>query len=95
MKPSPVPRPSFFPDPASDRIVAIVAALGAEVGAILGRLDTIETLAARKGVFSRDEIEAYVPDDADHARRFAMQQAFVDRVFNILKQDMEENGAAR
>ncbi|MGC4251971.1 MAG: hypothetical protein QM605_11105 [Sphingobium sp.] len=84
---SPIPRPTFFADPANDRMVAVITALGAEVATLMGRLHTIETLAERNGWFSRADIETYEPDEEERLRRLGLQQAFVERVFQILRED--------
>ena len=76
------------PDPAggapADRLLAMVMALAGEVSVLRERLDTIERLAAAKGVFSAGDIDAYEPDEAALAARDRWRAGFLDRVLRIV-----------
>ena len=82
-------RPTFFRDPASDRLVAIVTALSAEVSAVADRLDTLEALLVQNGALEKGQIDAFQPSGEDAARRRARHEAFVERVFYVIRQEFE------
>ena len=85
-------RPTFFPDPASDRLTAIVTALTAEVSVLMDRVDAIESIAARKGVIAPGEVDAYVPTPEEAERRRARRDAFIGRVFFVLEEEFKALG---
>lgn len=88
-------RPKFFPEePAADRLLTIVMALATDVAALRERMDTLECLAAGKGLILADEIEAYEPSVQDRERREAWRQAFMDRLFQVLADEVAAGGAA-
>ena len=85
-------RPVFFPDPASDRLAAIISALSAEVSAIADRFDTMESLLIRKGALARGEIDHFELSADDIERRRLRHDAFVSRVFYVLQQEFDALG---
>jgi hypothetical protein len=82
-------RPNFFEDSASDRLVAIVTALSTDVAAGFDRFATLERLLIAKGVLSEGEIDSYTPSQEELARRKDKHEAFIGRVFYILKQEYD------
>lgn len=82
-------RPSFYKDPAVDRLFAVVTALTAEVSVLWDRVDTVERLLDRDGTVSRAQIEGYRPDDAVEAERTARRDAFIGRVFQVIHEEAE------
>ncbi len=78
-------RAQFYDDPAIDQLMAIVAALTAEVSVAFERLATLERVLARRGALDRAEIEAYEPDDAEAAERAGEREALIERVFQVLE----------
>lgn len=82
-------RPVFFSDPANDRLAAIIVALSAEVSAIVDRFDTMETLLTQKGVLARGEIDNFPLAEDDAARRRSRHEAFMERVFYVIRQEFE------
>ncbi len=81
-------RPQFFDDPVNDKLLAMVMALLGEVCVLRERLDTHERLAARHGMFSAADIEAFVADDNAAAERKAARQASLERVLSVLSEDV-------
>ena len=73
---------AFFPSPDTDRLLAVISALTAELVVLRSRLDTHERLAATGG-FDRLRVEAFEPDAAAAAERHAETQAIVRRVFHV------------
>ena len=87
-------RPEFFPDePAADRLMTILMSMVTEVAVLRERLDTVERLAATKGVMSAAEIDEFEPDLAVREAREAWRQEYLDRVLQVLANEVEEQGA--
>ena len=87
-------RPTFFPDePAADRLLTMVMALATDVAALRERLDTVECLAEQKGLVLGEEIESYEPSIEDRERREAWRQAFMDRLLQVLADEVAAGGA--
>ena len=84
-------RPVYFQDPEIDQLLAIVLALAGEVSVLRERLDTIERLAAARGLFSSQDIEAYSPDDQVIAEREQQRSAYIARILRVVlgEGDME------
>ncbi len=81
------PRPNFFPEePAADRLLAIVAALTTEVAVLRERQDSLERLVVDKGVLEPDELEEYTGDLHVQESRAAWREAYLERVYAILRQ---------
>ena len=87
-------RPAFFPDePGADRLMTMLMAVVTEVAVLRERLDTFERLAEEKGSVSRADIEAYEPDLAAREEREAWRQQYMDRVLQVLADEVEEEGS--
>jgi hypothetical protein len=82
-------RPTYFEDPAIDRLLSITMALVGEVSVMRERLDTIERLLDAKGSLSRAEIEAYAPDKAAARERGLLTRAYIARIMRGVQQDLE------
>jgi len=83
-------RPPFYPDePAAEKILAMVTALATEVAVLRERQDTFERLAEDKGYVLASEIESYEPSDDVAARRRQWRDAYLDRVFHVLLDDVD------
>ena len=83
-------RPTFFNDPQIDTVMGIVMALAGEVSVLRERLDSVERLAAAKGLFTQHDIEAYRPDDAVMAERERWRAEYLERVLRVVHQELEE-----
>jgi hypothetical protein len=82
-------RPTYFDDPAVDRLVSMVMALAGEVSVLRERLDTVERLLEAGGGLRREDIETYVPDSDAAFERGLATRAFVARILRGVQQDME------
>ena len=87
------PRPDRDGSAPADRLLAMVMALAGEVSVLRERLDTIERLAAAKGVFSAADIDAYEPDEAALDARDRWRAGFLDRVLRIVRAGEETDEA--
>jgi hypothetical protein len=79
-------RPRFYADPGVDRFAAVLMRLASELWVARERIDTLERVAAAKGVLLPDEIDAYAPDADAAARREADRAAFIATVFAPLRE---------
>lgn len=86
-------RPSFFENPEVDRVLAIVMAVAGEVSVLRDRLDTMERLLDSRGVLSRDDIEAYRPDDAVEEERQAWRSEYLERVLRVVHHELESDAS--
>ena len=78
-------RPSFYPDPAVDALLAAIAALTAEVSVAFDRIATLERLLERHDLLPTDAVESYEADDTESRRRIAEREALIERVFRVLR----------
>ncbi len=83
-------RPTFFNDPQIDTVMGIVMALAGEVSVLRERLDTVERLAAAKGLFTPHDIESYRPDEVVLTERERWRAEYIERVLRIVHQELEE-----
>lgn len=70
-------------------MMAIIAALTAEVSALRERLDSHEALAEKRRVPTARAVEAYRLTAARRETRERERQAMLSRVFRILLEDLE------
>ena len=83
-------RPSYFDDPMTDRLLTMTLALAEELWVVRERLDTVEALAEQKSGITEAEIEAFSPSPERAAKREALRQEFLDRLFYNLKETVED-----
>lgn len=86
-------RPYFFDNYEVDMLLSMLMAVAGELAVTRDRLDTMERLIERHGLFDRDEIEAFTPDDQVQARREAWREEYLERVMRIVRHDMESQQA--
>jgi hypothetical protein len=75
--PSDVKNGLFLGNPAVDNLMSCMIAMGAEVWATKRRLHVMEAVMARHGI-KPEEIEKYVPSEAEKAAWEADRDRFVD-----------------
>ncbi len=83
-------RPTFFGDPANDRIIAMFMSMVTEMWVMRERLDSVEALVAQKGFFLEEELERFEPDPERAEERERMRQEFLDRIFYIFQEEAED-----
>ena len=83
-------RPHFFKDPISDHLLSMVLALSNELWVVRERLDTIEALAEERQLFTAADIEDFAPDPSRDEKREQMRQDFLDRIFYLLREEVED-----
>ncbi|MSO97547.1 MAG: hypothetical protein EXR11_04925 [Rhodospirillaceae bacterium] len=84
-------RPKMFDDWTDDVFMSMITALTTEMLVMRDRVDTIERIAAKKGVILKAEIDAYEFDEAELAERDAARKALADRIFYLVLQQAERN----
>jgi hypothetical protein len=83
-------KPHYFADPATDKLLQIVIALAGELSVTRDRLDLIERLAARRGLFEAGDLEAFDLSQAETAEREANRAEFIARILRALQQELAE-----
>lgn len=87
-------RPHFFDDPAIDTLFGIVTALAQEVSVLRDRHDAVERILDAKGSMTREELESYRPDEAADAERRAAREAYLQRIFRLIRREGGAYGSA-
>jgi hypothetical protein len=83
-------RPNFYETPGMDEAMSMIMVLANELMVVRDRLDTVEKVAAAKGVVLDAEIEAYEPDQAVLEARELRRQEFLSRLFYLAKKQAAE-----
>ncbi len=76
--------PTFFPDPAGDRLTGALLKLAGEVWVLTERLTAVEALATRRGLALADELESFAFSPEEDAKLQAARAAFVRTVLGPL-----------
>lgn len=76
--------PVFFRDPAIDRLIETVMAIGSELWIQRDRMRVIEKLLAQHGAVTAEMIEQYKDDEAGEAERKAARDQMVKRLYDPL-----------
>jgi hypothetical protein len=83
-------RPYFFADPAIDKILNMVVVLASEVWTLRERLAAMEALQVRQGSLGAGEIDAFDFGPEDDARLAGERKEFIDGLFRVLQEQVEE-----
>jgi hypothetical protein len=83
-------RPSYFQDPAIDKILSITLALAGEVAVLRDRLDSVERMTEAGQPISPAGVDAFVPTADIRAARDQWRDGFLDVVLRVVHQEMEE-----
>ena len=78
--------PTYFSDPALDRVVSMVMELSAQVWVYRDRMMAVEDLLAEKDMITTADLDSYVPSEARRAQIKAERDAFVESVFSALRE---------
>ncbi len=82
-------KPQYFADPTVDKLLSMVLTLMGELSVTRDRLDTVERLIEKHGVFKLDEIEHYdIPDDVDQIRS-ERRSAYIARVLKTVQDELD------
>jgi hypothetical protein len=83
-------RPNFYETPGMDDAMAMIMVLANELSVVRDRLDTVEKVAAAKGILLDAEIEAFVPDQGMLEAREGRRQDFLARLFYLARKQAAE-----
>jgi hypothetical protein len=83
-------RPQFYETPGLDEAMSMIMVLANELSVVRDRLDTVEKVAAAKGIMLDAEIEAFEPDQATLEARELRRQDFLARLFYLARKDAAE-----
>jgi hypothetical protein len=84
----------FFSAEGVDELVSITMALAQELWVVKERLAAYDALAVKKKIFTAKEIDGFTFTPAQRAKLDAESQAFIDRVFFVLRERVEGLAAA-
>jgi hypothetical protein len=88
-------RPRMFDNWADDVFMSMLTAVTTELMVMRDRMDTLERVAAAKGLVLKDDIESFEFDDKALAEREAARKALADRIFYLVLQHAERNKTAK
>jgi len=77
-------RPTYFQDPAMDRMLARLLETAEEVCVLRDRLDTLHRLAASDQPFDPAAIDAFEVNEEEAARRLARHKAYFEDLLREL-----------
>lgn len=83
-------RPSYFEDPAIDKILSITLALAGEVAVLRDRLDSVERLAEAGQPIGPGAVDAFQATPDIRAARDQWREGFLDVVLRAVHQEMED-----
>tara|TARA_B100001059_G_C17827213_1_gene582155 strand:+ start:1998 stop:2369 length:372 start_codon:yes stop_codon:yes gene_type:complete len=83
-------RPYYFSNPDVDKLLSMVMALTGELAVARDRIDTLERVAAAKGLFSSDDIEAFELDEAAMQTRAERNKRMLREVSRIIVGEIED-----
>lgn len=87
-------RPNYLSDPTSEKMLAMLVALAGEVSVMRDRMETIERLSEKGGVFSLEDIENYVPSEQEQVVRQNRRAEYLQRIFRSVQEGIEALGEA-
>jgi hypothetical protein len=87
-------KPQYFHDPATDKLHSMVLALTQELSVARDRIDTLERLIERAGLFPASAVEAYLPTAEEAAVRSDRRAAMLSRVFRATEKEMHDIAGA-
>ncbi|MCC6007133.1 MAG: hypothetical protein JJU40_05610 [Rhodobacteraceae bacterium] len=74
------PEQTFFADPSTDRLLAMVMTLAAELHVTRDRLATLEMMLERAGQLAPGALDVFTPTPEEKARLDAERQAFASEL---------------
>jgi hypothetical protein len=82
-------RPYFFDNAMTEKVLNIAMSVATELAVAKERIDTLERILEQKGILSRNEIEDFVPTDAQAEQRQLNHARYVARILRIVQQDIQ------
>lgn len=83
-------KPQYFSDPATDKLLSMVLELTQELSVSRDRIDTLERLIDRAGLFPMSLVEAYLPSPSEAEERATRRLAMLRRVFRSTEKELND-----
>lgn len=83
------PKPQYFSDPATDKLLTMVLELIGELSVSRDRIDTLERLIERSGLFTSADVDTYLPDEAVNAERAERRDKMLSRIFRASEKELD------
>ena len=83
-------RPMFYEAEGLDQAMSMILVLAEEMMVMRDRFDTMERIAAAKGLVLEQEIEDYQPDQGVLAAREQRRQDFLARLYYLMRKEAKE-----
>ena len=83
-------RPSYFKDPAVDKLHMMLMVVVEELSVARDRIDTLERLIEQHGLFDQEQVETYFPDTAADAERSARRIAYIKRIMKGVTDELQQ-----
>mgnify|MGYP001422193881 FL=1 len=83
-------RPYYFSNPDVDKLLSMIMALTGELAIARDRIDTLERVAATKGLFSSDDIENFELDSSALQARAERHRQLLHEVNRIIVGELED-----
>lgn len=74
-------------------LLSMLMAAAGELAVTRDRLDTLERLIEKHGLFRREEVESFVPDSDVEEEREAWRTEYLERVLRIVHHELESRDA--
>ncbi|HWU03511.1 MAG TPA: hypothetical protein VN222_12295 [Novosphingobium sp.] len=83
------PKPQYFADPATDKLLTMVLELIGELSVARDRIDTLERLIEQAGLFTMADVDTYLPDEAVNTQRAERRARMLSRVFRASEKELD------
>jgi hypothetical protein len=83
------PKPQYFADPATDKLLTMVLELIGELSVSRDRIDTLERMIEQAGLFKASDVDAYLPDETVNAARAERRARMLSRIFRASEKELD------
>lgn len=86
-------RPAFYETPPLDQMMSMIMVLAEEVSVLADHVDSLERVAKDKGLDLAEGVKTLKLDQAALEAREARRQAFLSRLFYLMRKEAAEAAA--
>lgn len=86
-------RPGFYETPPLDQMMSMIMVLAEEVSVLADHVDSLERAAKDKGLDLAEGVKTLKLDQAALEAREARRQAFLSRLFYLMRKEADEAAA--
>ena len=83
-------RPQFNDDLAIDNVHGMIMALATELAVLHDRVDSMQRVAAAKGIVLSEEVDSFVPDNDTLVAREEWRRNLLKRMFYVLREQADD-----